>query len=359
MRLSRALRVGLTVALSAAFVHPLSAGATSTPDLIQWHKYVFSTPGGKSFYYPTTAKWSGAVQAGSDPTPDYPYRNYLYNVPNKIVQAVWEKTCPKDSQLIHLSRKVYIPGQPAQLFVSLYRAVHGIKPNPIKWMDLRINGKLVLDHVTGVHKQRISSLPTLPYDDNPFIVKITAKKAETAQVCNAGAASVGVVGEIWGTPASDVTADVVLPSSTYEDLSTSSTYAYDVIVTNNGPSDNPFGSTTYGTNFNIAVYTKGGDPIKENKIASYTDEPDAQFAASCSTSEVSSDSAGSGWSVNCRIPHLAPGKFFHVRFEATFTPRTCPYDPVPWTFTWNFTGLFDPNNSNGQGYKTLYERCKS
>jgi len=240
MRLSRPLLVGAVLALTAAFVRPLPAGGAADQDLIQWHKYVFSTPDGKSFYYPTTTKWSGAVELRTNPTPDYPYRNYLYNVPNKIVQPVWEKTCPKDSQLIHLSTKVYIPGPPSKLFVSLYRSVRGIKPNPIKWIDLRINGRLVLDHVTGVHKQRISPLPNLPYDENPFIVKITAKKAATDHVCNAGGATVGVVGEIWGTPASDVTADVVISPGYFQDPGGDPTYPDYAILTNNGPSDNPF-----------------------------------------------------------------------------------------------------------------------
>ena len=99
--------------------------------------------------------------------------------------------------------------------------------------------------------------------------------------------------------------------------------------------------------------------IKETKIVSYSDMPNAQFDASCSTTAVSSDSFGSGWSVNCRIPHLAPGEPFTVRIESTYTKVACPHDPLPWSYTWNFTGLFDPNNPNGQGYETRYEVCQS
>lgn len=352
----RLLSAAAAVSLVAAFASPLPAGASHYPDRISWYKYVFATPDGPSFYYPTTDKWSGAVAAGTNPNPDYPWRSYLSNVPNKIVQPIWEDTCPKDEQKVHLYSKVRIPGPPGKLFVSLYRQAQNMKTDSIEWMDLFINGQRILNHVKTVHKRRIFDLPTLPYENNPFTVKITAKKDETRHRCNEGGRSLGVVGEIWGTPESDVSVDT---DPLREVKPTAGTEKFAIRATNHGPSDNPFGYSAdptrpMGTNFNVAVYSTQ-DKITNVRVASVS-PANPQSMASCQSRESSSGSFGDGWEVNCRLPHVSPDDSATLVVEVSYQ-RSCPHDPVQWTLAWNVSGLWDPNYPNGQRSKVVMSSC--
>lgn len=303
MKPSRWIAVALMVALLGTGAPP--AAGQSEPD---WASlpYFRHDYGGWMRIWTNENTFDKGVRKINATTAFNPYPGPTAEETSGEFQVLWAEKCePKKAQTFKTSREIYVMGTPDKLQATLGAFSDSLpdgKTNPIKRVELVING-------TTVYEVKATKGSPIPYEvgqravvdilDTPLhyglnTVSVIAHKSKTKKSLGwcTGDNYFGVLGEIYGE---------FLADTTTSDTSTggvSNSYAFNVTVTNSGPSD-LIPTTNFSSRFSVSAVSDTSEVTEIEIYGLDGCEPQAPINGS-----------KDGFGRFCPMPHMEPGDSF-------------------------------------------------
>ena len=213
--------VALTVALIAT---ALSAGAGPAELPLSWRSEPGYVAVDSELWLMTNPScgWVGGKLLTNENNPDWPA-----NSPGcGYVEYYWAPTCTEGPQTFTMTRRLDLPGPPADLVASLV-SYHN---QPMKSIELVVNGTPILTSTHSVHKVNIAAKRSA-FKFGMNEIQVVAQKLPTKKPCNADTTDTG----IWLALYAKFEADLVVTAKDPGRLP-SALFSTTFTVTNKGPS---------------------------------------------------------------------------------------------------------------------------
>jgi hypothetical protein len=306
MKLPRSISVLLLVVLLGTAMPP--AAGQSEPD---WASlpYFRHDYGGWMRIWTNESTFDKGERMINASTVFDPYPGPTIEEQSAEFQVLWaEKCAPKKAQTFKTTREIYLMGQAETLQASLGAFSDSLpdgKPNPIERVELVVNGTTVYE-VTATKgspipydaAQRtiadISDAP-LKYGLNTISVIGHKKKTKKSLGWCTGDNYFGVLGEVYG--------EFLADTSTMDNATgtASDAYAFNITVTNDGPSD-LIPTTAFSSRFSVSAVS-GLSQVTDVEVFGIE---------GCDPPGPISNGSKQGLGRGCPLPRMEPGASFTV-----------------------------------------------